>query len=67
VPRRRRRAAWRWLWEREGWPRRAMGFREWDRLAVLCRGGPAALDLPGGVRARRRGSVIQVGPTNEGT
>jgi tRNA(Ile)-lysidine synthase len=64
APRRRRRALWRRVWEREGWPRQAMGFREWDRLARLCSGGPAALDLPGGVRARRRGMVIQVGPTD---
>ncbi len=62
APRRRLRALWRWVWEREGWPRRAMGFREWQRLAELCRDGPAALDLPGGIRARRRGGVIQVGP-----
>ena len=43
---------------------RAMGFREWDRLAGLCRGGPVALDLPGGLRARLRGAAIQVGPAN---
>ncbi len=66
APRRQRRAAWRRLWQREGWPRQEMGFREWDRLARLGRGGPAALDLPGGLRARRRGAVLQVGPVNEG-
>ncbi|HEY1376722.1 MAG TPA: tRNA lysidine(34) synthetase TilS [Gemmataceae bacterium] len=67
APRRRRRAVWRRVWQREGWPRQGMGFREWDRLAGLCRGGPAAVDLPGGVRARRHGPVIQVGPANGGT
>jgi hypothetical protein len=66
APRRRRRALWRRVWTREGWSRLGMGFREWDRLAALCRGGPAALDLPGGLRARRRDTVIQVGPTKGG-
>jgi tRNA(Ile)-lysidine synthase len=58
-----RRLLWRLVWRREGWPRLAMGFREWDRLAGMSRGGPAAIDLPGGIRARRRGDVIQVGPS----
>jgi tRNA(Ile)-lysidine synthase len=66
APPHRLRLLWRHVWEREGWPRRDMGFREWDRLAELCRGGPAAIDLPGGIRARRRGAVIQVGPTHGG-
>jgi tRNA(Ile)-lysidine synthase len=64
APRRRRRALWRAVWRRENWPRLGMGCREWDRLAVLCRGGPAALDLPGRLRARRRGNIIQVGPAD---
>jgi tRNA(Ile)-lysidine synthase len=62
APRRWRRAMWRLVWKRENWPRQEMGYREWDRLAGLCRGQPAAIDLPGGIRARRRGLVIQVGP-----
>jgi tRNA(Ile)-lysidine synthase len=62
AARRRRRLLWRSVWLREGWPRQQMGFREWDRLAGLCRGGPTAIDLPGGIRARRAGNVIQVGP-----
>ena len=62
APRRRRRSLWRMIWQREGWPRQEMGFREWDRLAGLCRGGPVAIDLPGSIRARRVGTVIQVGP-----
>jgi tRNA(Ile)-lysidine synthase len=57
-----RRLVWRAIWRRENWPRLGMGFREWDRLAALARGGPAALDLPGRLRARRRQDVIQVGP-----
>ena len=66
VPRRRRRTLWRAVWTREGWSRLGMGFREWDLLAAFCRGGPVAVDLPGGLRARRRESVIQIGPTNGG-
>jgi tRNA(Ile)-lysidine synthase len=64
--RRRRRALFRAIWQREGWPRSGMGFREWDRLAKLCRGGEAAIDLPGRMRARRRGKVIQIGPIDGG-
>jgi tRNA(Ile)-lysidine synthase len=64
-PTHRVRELWRMVWEREGWPRREMGYREWDRLAGLCRGGPKALDLPGGLRARRRDRVVQVGPASE--
>jgi tRNA(Ile)-lysidine synthase len=60
--RHRLRSFWRRVWEREDWPRREMAFAEWDRLADLCADGPPALDLPGGVRARRRGQVIQIGP-----
>jgi tRNA(Ile)-lysidine synthase len=66
APRRRRRTLWRRVWAREGWSRLGMGFREWGRLAALCRGGPPAIDLPGGLRARRRGAVVQVGPTSGG-
>jgi tRNA(Ile)-lysidine synthase len=66
APRRRRRTLWRLVWTREGWSRLGMGFREWDRLAALCRGGPTAIDLPGGLRARRRGAVIQIGPMSGG-
>jgi tRNA(Ile)-lysidine synthase len=66
AARHRLRGMWRHVWEREGWPRGAMGFRKWDRLAALCSGEPAALDLPGGIRARQCGPVIQVGPTEGG-
>jgi tRNA(Ile)-lysidine synthase len=61
------RRAWRLLWTSKHWPMGEMGYREWTRLAELCRGGHRALDLPGGVRARLRENVIQVGPGNGGT
>ncbi len=61
APRHRLREAFRLLWAREDWPLGEMGYREWERLADLAASHAAALDLPGGVRARRRERVIQVG------
>src|SRR5262249_24095311 len=49
---------WRLLWKRSGWPMGEMGFRQWIRLADLCRGRYSALDLPGGIRVRCKGRVI---------
>jgi len=61
------RRVWRLLWSNKGWPMGEMGYREWARLAELAQGGRSAIDLPGGIRVRRKGRVIQVGPTNGGT
>jgi tRNA(Ile)-lysidine synthase len=47
-------------WQREGWPLGGMGYEEWDRAAAVALGEAEASDLPGGVRARRRGRVLQV-------
>jgi tRNA(Ile)-lysidine synthase len=55
------RAALRLLWAREGWPLDAMSFDAWERLAGVVFGEAAACDLPGGVRARRRGRVLRLG------
>jgi len=55
------RALFRLLWQREGWPMAAMGFDAWQRLADVALGDCPAMDLPGPIHARRRGSVIQVG------
>jgi tRNA(Ile)-lysidine synthase len=47
------------IWQHHGWPRQAMGFDHWNRLADLVhRGG--RLDLPGGVVARREGRTLTV-------
>jgi tRNA(Ile)-lysidine synthase len=62
APRHRAREALRLAWEREGWPAGGMGYEQWDRLAGLARGEATALDLPGGIRARARGRVVQLGP-----
>ena len=56
------REMFRLAWEREGWPMGKMGFEDWDRLTQLLAGEKAALDLPGGIRARRRDHVVLVGP-----
>jgi tRNA(Ile)-lysidine synthase len=61
------RRAWRLLWSAKGWPMGEMGYREWTRLAELAQGRRSALDLPGGIRVRRKGRVIQVGPANGGS
>lgn len=62
APRRLVRAALRRAWEREGWPEGGMSFAAWERLAGVVCGEAAAVDLPGGVRARCRGRVVQLGP-----
>jgi tRNA(Ile)-lysidine synthase len=61
VPPHRLREMFRLVWQREHWPRGAMGFEEWQRLAGVVRGEQAAWDLPGGVHVRRVGRVVQVG------
>jgi tRNA(Ile)-lysidine synthase len=61
APRHRVREVFRLLWGREGWPLNGMGYRDWQRLADLAAGGATALDLAGGVHARRCDRVIQVG------
>jgi tRNA(Ile)-lysidine synthase len=55
------RAALRLVWRREGWPMGEMGFAQWRRLEELARSEAGAHDLPGGVRARRQGRVLQLG------
>lgn len=61
VPRERLRELFRLVWQREGWPLGDMGFDAWERLAAVSRGECAAVDLPGGIRARCRERVVQVG------
>jgi tRNA(Ile)-lysidine synthase len=51
-----------YVWRREGWPRGHMGRREWTSLAQWTHGPSAALDLPDGIRATKKRSVVQLGP-----
>jgi tRNA(Ile)-lysidine synthase len=55
-----RRELFRLIWRREDWPMGAMTFAAWERLAQLAERTTAALDLPGDVRARRLGRVVQL-------
>ncbi len=48
------------IWARERWPTADMTFDHWERLAGIVFGGPAVVELPAGVRARRQGRVIQL-------
>jgi tRNA(Ile)-lysidine synthase len=45
------------LWKRKNWPRRAMGFDDWDRLGRLAKAGGSAT-LSGNIEATRRESLI---------
>lgn len=56
------RAMFRQVWLREGWPMGPMTFAHFDRLAAVALGETAATDLPGGIRARGKGHVVQLGP-----
>ncbi len=61
APRHRVREMFRMVWLREDWPRDGMDHAAWEHLAdVVFDGGPA-VDLPGGVRARRLERVVQLG------
>jgi tRNA(Ile)-lysidine synthase len=54
------REVFRLVWARESWPLGEMAFAQWQRLAEVARGERNAVDLPGGVRARQLGHVVQV-------
>jgi tRNA(Ile)-lysidine synthase len=56
------RSLFRLVWQREGWPLGDMSQAAWERLAQLVFTEARAVDLPGGIHARRRGRVVQVGP-----
>jgi tRNA(Ile)-lysidine synthase len=61
ASRHRVRAMFRILWDREGWPFDDMTFEHWKRVVAVALGEETASDLPGGVSARRKGGVVQVG------
>jgi tRNA(Ile)-lysidine synthase len=55
------RSAFRLLWEREGWPRSAMDFDHWDRLAAVATGEVTVTEMPGQIQIHCREHVVQVG------
>ena len=61
MPRHRVRGMFRMLWQREGWPASDMTFEHWKRLVAVALGEETASDLPGGIVARCKGDVVQVG------
>jgi tRNA(Ile)-lysidine synthase len=54
------RQMFRWLWQREQWPRDDMPQAAWERLAAVVYAETAALDLPGTIRVRVRARVVQL-------
>jgi hypothetical protein len=61
APRHRVREMFRALWRREGWATGGMDHAAWERLADVVFGDLTAADLPGGLHARRRERVVQLG------
>jgi tRNA(Ile)-lysidine synthase len=47
------------LWKRKNWPRRAVDFDDWDRLARLVKEGGTST-LPGNIEATRRGNLVVI-------
>lgn len=45
-------------WRQAGWPMQAMGFTEWEVLAVMVIGPRRHANLPGNVRALRQGDHL---------
>src|SRR5262249_22447915 len=62
APRNVVRETFRLLWQREGWPTGRATFDTWERAAAVALGAIPAVDLPGSVRVRRKGRVVQVVP-----
>jgi tRNA(Ile)-lysidine synthase len=50
------------VWARERWSMAEMGYDDWRRAVRLVH-GEGSVDLPGRVHARRRGRVLQIGPS----
>jgi tRNA(Ile)-lysidine synthase len=65
APRHRVREMFRLLWIRENWPLGGMDRAAWERLACVVFDDLPTVDLPDGVRARRRERVVQIGRVSE--
>lgn len=60
APRQRVRDVLRLCWTREGWPVGDLSYDHWDRVAELVLGTQTAVELPGLIRAQRRGKMLQL-------
>jgi tRNA(Ile)-lysidine synthase len=54
------------LWKRKDWPRQAVGFDDWDRLARLASEGGSAT-LPGRIEVTRRGKLLVIRGSSAGS
>ncbi|UUO08599.1 tRNA lysidine(34) synthetase TilS [Blastopirellula sp. J2-11] len=51
------------LWRQRDWPRQAMSREKWEALSALIAGdSPAPFELPGGVRAEKKGEQLLLTP-----
>lgn len=46
------------LWRRQDWPRRPMGFEDWQRLVHMLVPAAPAITLPGNINVTRRGDLL---------
>jgi tRNA(Ile)-lysidine synthase len=61
APRHLVREMFRLVWTRESWPQGALGFEDWERITTLVEEvDGTVVEMAGGVRARRRGRVVQL-------
>ena len=48
------------LWRQQDWPRRQMGFDDWERLVKVLEPQHPAITLPSGIIARRRDDLLML-------
>lgn len=46
------------IWREQNWPLQAMNHAKWCELSALARGGDACCNLPGSIRAEKRGEWL---------
>ncbi|MES2788080.1 MAG: tRNA lysidine(34) synthetase TilS [Planctomycetota bacterium] len=48
------------LWRQLDWPRRQMGFADWERMVEMLQANHPAITLPGNITARRREDLLML-------
>lgn len=48
------------LWRRQDWPRRPMGFEDWQRLVQMLEPDAPAMTLPGDIQVRQRSGLLML-------